>query len=179
MGFGAPPLERANRYCTRRGLTIVDDHAGHGNDGWLFETSRQSLVKVFERPATYRRERAAYERLAEGRVLEIQGHNVPQMLGCDDAAGVLELSIVQAPFVLDFGKVRIDQPLEEYWPQHVLAERWAYWESLFEPWQWSKVVAIFHELGRRHGIWLEDLHPGNIAFEHARDDASPPSPSDA
>jgi len=103
-------------------------------------------------------------------VVAIHGHQVPQMLGHDDDLGVIEMSIVTRPFVLDFGKVRLDQRLEDVWPDEVLAERWAYWRSLFEETQWPTVLAIFRELGGRYGIWLEDIHPGNIAFKEATAD---------
>jgi len=103
-------------------------------------------------------------------VVAIHGHQVPQMLGHDDDLGVIEMSIVTRPFVLDFGKVRLDQRLEDVWPDEVLAERWAYWRSLFEDAQWPIVLAIFRELGGRYGIWLEDIHPGNIAFKEASAD---------
>jgi len=162
-------LERARKFCQQRGLTITEPSAGYGHDGILSLTNRQSYLKTFERPATYAKEREAYRRLKAHGVVTIQGHNVPQLLDYDDALGVIEMSIVARPFVLDFGKVRLDQRLEDHWPAEVLAERWAHWESLFEPDQWPTVLAIFRELGHRYGIWLEDVNPGNITFSEADD----------
>ncbi len=89
---------------------------------------------------------------------------VPQLLSVDAALGAIEMSVVSRPFVLDFGKIQLDRRLEDAWPAEVLEERWAYWESLFEPEQWPIVLAIYGELGHRFGIWLEDIHPGNIGF---------------
>jgi len=118
-------------------------------------------------------ERVAAEIHAAGRVtVEAARAVLLRMLGHDDDLGVIEMSIVTRPFVLDFGKVRLDQRLEDVWPDEVLAERWAYWRSLFEDAQWPIVLAIFHELGGRYGIWLEDIHPGNIAFNEAPSDHS-------
>jgi hypothetical protein len=126
--------------------------------------ARRYVVKVHERVSSYQVERECYRRLAARHTVYLQGHALPMMIGADDALGVLELTIVSPPYVLDFGKARLDSPLEAFWPEHVLDERWAHWESLFEPWQWPKVLAIYDELADRFGIWLEDLRPENIAF---------------
>lgn len=168
--FDHPSMQRAQRYCAKRNLRIIDQPGYSGNDGSVHATDRFTVVKAFDRPRTFMQEAEAYRRLRLYNVVHVQGHHVPQLLHEDAALGVLELSVVRRPFVLDFGKIRLDQRLEEYWPEDVLAERWAYWESLFEPDHWPTVLAIFGELGRRYGIWLEDLHPGNIAFDKQASD---------
>ncbi len=160
--FDQSSVHRARLYCTRYDLHIVDQPGHDGNDGSVHATNRFTVVKAFDRPRNYALEAEAYRRLCGHQV--IQGHHVPQLLNQDATLGVLEMSVVRRPFLLDFGNVRLDQRLEDYWSDEVLAERWAYWESLFEPGQWSMVLAIFYELGRQYGIWLEDIHPGNIGF---------------
>ena len=86
------------------------------------------------------------------------------MIDADEALRVIELTVVNPPFVLDFGKIQLDLMLEEVWEPEILDERWAHWESLFEPEQWPKVLQIAGILGDRFGIWIEDFHLGNIAF---------------
>lgn len=148
----------------------------------MVETPSLSAVKVFDRVEAYGRERDAYLRLRQHQVTSVQGHTAPQLLRYDDVLGVIEMSIVSPPFVLDFGKARLDVSWEEVFrddPQ-VIEERWAHWESLFEPGQWPAVLAIYGELGRRYGVWLEDLHPGNIGFAPAsggRHEPAPPASS--
>lgn len=161
MDFIVPATQRLESYCSAIGQRL-----GLGLEGFVVETSRGTAVKVFGRPPACRRERDVYRRLTERQVVSIQGHAVPQLLGYDDELGVIEMSIVAPPFVLDFGKARLDTSWEEAFRDapHVVVERWAHWESLFEPEQWPMVLAIYGELGRRYGVWLEDLHPGNIAF---------------
>ena len=90
------------------------------------------------------------------------------MVDADVELGVIELTVVAPPFVLDFGKIQLDLMLEEVWEPEILDERWAYWESLFEPHEWPKVLQITGILGDRFGIWIEDLHRGNIAFAESR-----------
>ena len=156
--------ERAALYCARQGLLIVGRPDVSGNDGSIHATHRRTIVKSFNRPQTFDKESQAYRRLAQHSVRQIQGHMVPQLLSVDAALGAIEMSVVSRPFVLDFGKIQLDRRLEDAWPAEVLEERWAYWESLFEPEQWPIVLAIYGELGHRFGIWLEDIHPGNIGF---------------
>ena len=163
-GFNEVAPERAHRFAAEHGLRVVDDNAGFGSDAHLFATGRHSYLKAFERPFRYFRERDVYLRLRRYRVIEIEDHRVPQLVALDDRLGVIEISTVSRPFILDFAKARLDQPLETVWPEHVMEERWRFWQECFEPEQWPQVLAIFGTLGRRYGVWLEDLHPGNIAF---------------
>ena len=71
------------------------------------------------------------------------------------------MSIVQPPYVLDFAKATIDVPPD--FPEHVMAEREAYWADLFDD-RWPKVVEIMQVFERRHGVYLLDPKPANIAF---------------
>ncbi|MEX0887188.1 MAG: hypothetical protein WD009_12205, partial [Phycisphaeraceae bacterium] len=59
----------------------------------------------------YRRELAACVRLREHEVLDVLGHAVPQLLDADPQLGVIELSTVAPPYVLDFAKCQLDVPL--------------------------------------------------------------------
>jgi|GEM_PF-6340786 len=34
----------------------------------------------------------------------------------------------------------------------------------FYPHQWPVVLRLYEHFGRQHGIWMLDLHPGNIRF---------------
>lgn len=162
--FKGAPLDRARRYSRQRGLSIIQANAGSGHDGLLSLSNRQSYLKTFEKSVGYCRERDIYLRLRHHRVLEVLGHTVPQLLDFDSRLGVIEISSVSPPYVLDFAQARLDQPLQDVWPADVLRERWAYWESLFPAEHWQHVQAIFWSLGQRYGIWMEDLNPGNIRF---------------
>lgn len=92
-----------------------------------------------------------------GRVL---GFNVPQLLGYDTELLVLEMTVVQQPFVLDFAEVRLDFPIE--FPDEV----WTHWleekqEQFGERWPVvERVLWDFESLD----IYLLDVSPRNIAF---------------
>ncbi len=108
----------------------------------------------------YLREKAAYERLGERGINSVLGFNVPELLASDDRLLILEITIVQRPFVLDFAGARLDARPE------FSAEIWADWEAekreQFEGrWQTvERILAAFEALG----IYLLDVSPNNIAF---------------
>ena len=169
MCFNRVTLERGQTYADHRGTKIIDV-LDQGHDGTVFITTNQTVVKVHERVASYRVERDVYLRLRDKRITSLEGHQVPQLQGWHDALASLELSIVRRPYVLDFGKASLDVPPEHDWPEHVLSERWHHWEQQFEPEQWPQVLAIYGRLARL-GVYLLDLHPGNIAFDYSTDAA--------
>jgi hypothetical protein len=94
------------------------------------------------------------------RIWVVRGFNVPQLLDYDSDLLVLELTVVQQPFVLDFAEVRLDFPME--FPDDV----WTHWreekqEQFGERWTVvERVLGEFEALD----IYLLDVSPRNIAF---------------
>jgi hypothetical protein len=90
----------------------------------------------------------------------VLGFNVPQLIRHDDSLRVLEMTIVERPFVLDFAGAYLDTRPE--FP----ADVWADWEfekrEQFEGrWkQVEQVLSAFEEMG----MYLLDVSPSNIAF---------------
>lgn len=144
------------------------------------QSTRSTFLKVFGRREAFELEWRVYRRLRSAGVLAVSGFAVPSLLDADPTLGVLELSRVQPPFVLDFASVTIDQTPEQRWPDEPgrLQASWARAEEAFSahpPAHWARVVALYEEFGRRFGVWMLDLHPGNIAFADA--DRSVPCPT--
>src|SRR6476660_1136861 len=83
---------------------------GHGIDGNVWHTSRQSALKVFARRETYERERDCYRRLFENGVARLAGFHVPELLDYSNAHCTIEMTIVKPPCILDFGKAYVDSP---------------------------------------------------------------------
>lgn len=120
-------------------------------------------LKVHLRREPFEVELETYLRLREAKVAQVLGFNVPQLLGYDAELLVLEMTVVQQPFVLDFAEVRLDFPLE--FPDDV----WTHWleekqEQFGERWPLvQRVLGEFEALD----IYLLDVSPRNIAFrEH-------------
>ena len=49
-------------------------------------------------------------RLKLARVEDILGFNVPQLLGHDDESSLIQMTVVERPFVLDFAGAYLDVP---------------------------------------------------------------------
>jgi hypothetical protein len=156
---GGSHEDRASSYAKRWGYAIA--RFGFGVDGTVFRSDFGSAIKVFERERSYRTERNVYLRLQEDQVIGVCGHAVPELIRFDDEAWIIEMTIVQPPYVLDFAKATIDVPPD--FQDEVMEERQAYWADLFGD-RWPRVVEIMRVFERRHGIYLLDPKPGNIEF---------------
>ena len=160
--FDEDILQRADEYTRLRGLQL-EQRLGFGKDGTVWATDRATAVKVFGRRDTYDREHAAYRRLADQGVSDVLGHHVPQLLRFDDARLVIEMTIVQAPFLLDFAGAWLDQ--QPAFGEEVL-EQWLEEKQEQFGERWSHIAAVLAAL-QGYGIHLMDIHPGNITFAEA------------
>ena len=160
-------IPRARLYAARHQLEISEpaESLGSGKDGIILVAKNKvkpgdSAVKVLKENEAYLREKRVYERLRAAGVRNVMGFNVPQFLGCADDLRVIEMTIVQRPFVLDFAGAHLDTRPE------FAAEIWSDWEvekrEQFE-WRWPTVEKILAAFEAR-GIYLLDVSPGNIGF---------------
>ncbi|MCA9288549.1 MAG: hypothetical protein KDA05_08185 [Phycisphaerales bacterium] len=133
-------------------------------------------IKAFERKEGFGRELAVYQRLAAGRVRVVRGHAVPELVDHDAALGVIAMSVVTLPYVLDFAKVSLDAPPD--FPDEVVRAEEHRAARLFGPLLWPRVVGILAEF-RRLGVWLLDVNPRNIGFSRAELEASQEAGRDA
>jgi hypothetical protein len=156
-------VRRSQEYAQRFALRL-DRRLGFGKDGTVWETDRQTALKVFRHADPFRRELAAYGRLQERGVLDVNGHHVPQLVRMDDQLLVIEMTIVQPPFVLDFASAYLDEHAPTF-PDEVM-EEWLARKTEEFGLHWPQAVSILAAL-RRHGIHMTDVHPGNIAFGEA------------
>jgi hypothetical protein len=150
---------RSREYARRKNATI-GDRLGWGQDGVVVPTSLKSALKAFRYEELYRQELAVYQRLADWEVTSVRGFAVPRLLGYDDDLWVLEMQIVERPFVLDFAGGYLDRP-PEFDPE-VMAEIEEMRREQFGE-RWPTVQGILAEF-RSYGIYLTDIKPGNIEF---------------
>lgn len=156
--------EKLRTYATRRQLRI-GSKLGSGRQGSVFEfesleSGSRAAVKFFSEREPFVREWEVYERLASLAVTSIEGFNVPELVGFDEELLALEMTIVKRPFVLDFAGAYLDDPPE--FPPNVI-EEWREQKQEEFGKSWSQVEDVLMIL-RGHGIYLMDIHPGNIAF---------------
>src|SRR5262249_27050517 len=114
-------VRRIERFLDSQGCYGLGQ-LGWGWEGVVIQTSRQTAVKGLKFSEHYRRERDVYSRLKEHDIRKVQGCFVPRLLRFDDTVEVIEMTIVTAPFVLDFAGARLDAPFD--YPPDV----WEEWE---------------------------------------------------
>jgi hypothetical protein len=156
-------LERAESYAHRKRILIQSkDMLGYGSDGSVWGSSVQTAVKAFNRERNYLDEVECYRRLRAAGVTEIGMFNVPVLEGYDDELLVIEISIVQPPYLLDFGKVYLDRQPVDLYDEQMMENATAEWRERFGD-RWDKVSAAMYWL-RQYGIYYYDPRPGNIWF---------------
>jgi hypothetical protein len=158
MGEFADPIDlRLALYCLNRGLD-VHERLGFGKDGSVWSSSAFTAIKVFTSSLRCDRERDVYTRLRVSGAHVIAGYAVPEVLECDEKLGVIEMTIVRPPFVLDFATAALDSAPD--FPEEVLADWFAEKREQFGE-DWPKAAAVVRAL-ERLGIFMLDVHPGNI-----------------
>lgn len=151
---------RVGRFELRQGIRRIQQ-LGFGKDGIVWATDRASVIKAHGRVHTYEAEREVYRRLSRHNVDEIDGHAVPRLLDTDDACFIIEMTIVQPPFILDFASAVLDEPPD--FPPEVLDQWTADKREAFDQ-DIAHLERILRTLRRAHGIYMMDVHPDNIRF---------------
>jgi hypothetical protein len=151
---------RLNAYLSKHHITVVQP-LGQGKDGTVFVTDRVTAVKVHERPESYLPERNAYIRLLDLKVDRISGFAVPVLELYDDDLRVIEMTIVMAPYILDFASAKIDAAHDLIEDEgHTLIDMI---RERFDE-RADDVIALIDELGSYAGVYLTDVHAHNIKF---------------
>lgn len=151
--------ERLSEYVVKTGRT-VEKRLGWGQEGLVFSTTAKTALKSYIHPELYANERNVYLRLQEREMNSAGNFAVPMLVGFDDSLRVLEMSVVSPPFILDFAGAYLDRkpPFDD--------EQWEEWEELkieqFED-HWPEVRLAMSTF-KRHGIYLNDVKPGNVTF---------------
>ncbi len=152
--------QRAKVYCEQRFCEpLFNSQLGWGQEGYVWETSQRSAIKVYRENGeiNFNREFRCYTILAEHGLIELKGFNIPQMIDSDSRLLVIEMTIVSAPYILDFGKAN-------FAPHDFSEEVMEYYNQEREEWfegNWDRVQNALYSL-ERLGIYYNDARPGNI-----------------
>ena len=156
-------LYNALSYCNANSTElIIDPIIGAGEDGSVWSSEYGSAIKAFERDENYEKELECYQRLDRANISEINGLAVPRLIGFDDEKRIVEMTIVQEPYILDFGKVYLDQPPPYANDPHIIEWHEAKILRDFGP-NATQVFMVLHHL-RTMGIYYADPHCRNICF---------------
>lgn len=158
----------ARDYAECHGV-ILREPLGFGIHGIVFAVQSKakqdrSAIKFHEHSEPYHREKSIYQRLADQEVTEIEEFHVPQLLGFDDVFLAIEMTIVKAPFVLDFAGAYLEPPefpdsVTAEWEKEKQEQFGARWNSV------EKLIQAFQDLN----IYLLDVSPSNVAFRDEKE----------
>ena len=146
-------IANAEEYAKLKSLT-TEKVFGYGQEGYILQTNKATAVKAFYYEAHYRHELEIYEYLERWEIRTAAGFHIPELVAHHDQLKVIEITVVSPPFVVDFVGARIDEPFEreDEWLESTM--------ELFES-EWDRVKIAIMVL-EDHGIYLSDIHPGNI-----------------
>lgn len=161
-----PSLERqASEYAAKSGGNLRET-IGEGQDGKVWVSRKGTAIKAFERERNYITELECYQRLKKNSITKLHGFSIPGLIGYSNDLLVIEMDLVVPPYLLDFGKVHLDNPPD------FSAEVWRDWqvqrEALFEK-HWPEVRKLISAL-KRYGMHYLDAKPGNILFGDEQQD---------
>jgi hypothetical protein len=155
------PRDRAEAIARRyTGIDQLLKDLGSGAEGYVFASPSATAIKVFTHHEKFDRELAAYQRLLEHDVIDVLGFAVPRLVHFDANLLVIEMTMVQPPFLLDFAQSVLDMPLD--FPEG-LDEWWERIEPDFGD-RFPIVQQLFYELQHKYGIYYYDLAPRNVNF---------------
>ena len=165
----APLLERAEQYAQSRQIEIVrKERLGHGSDGSVWKTNRPSALKALYRVEVYQKELECYRRLKEAGIRTLGGFDIPMLEGCDHQLMVIEMTLVEPPYLLDFGKVYLDRAPTHLYDKELMKRAYIEWRERFGN-RWSDVAHVL-ELLKKYGIHYFDPRPSNIDTGESADD---------
>ena len=163
-------FQNACNYGKRRNKEIMRQGSpGHGMEGRVWKTTSHSVLKAFYRHESYKTELSCYERLLEHKVNSIHNLEVPVLEGFEHSLQVIEITFVQPPYLLDFGKATLDDPPEYLRDPQDLHRFQSQWKAEFGN-RWPDVNALLYTLETKYGIFYLDPRPQNICFNDPEDD---------
>lgn len=156
----------ARRYASRNRVSVELPELGGGIHGRVYFARGAGApgggaIKVFHQEEFFLRELGVYERLRDAGIREILGLAVPQLIRADGELWVLEMTVVERPYLLDFAGAYLDGSAP-----HFDEEVWETWEEdkrekFGERWpEVKRVLAALED----NGIQMLDVNPGNVAL---------------
>ena len=155
-------FERLTKYVSRKSTQLLE-RLGSGVDGLVYSTNKGSAVKAHRAKTLFEKELRVYQRLKMHPDNDFAGFNVPRLLEHHPELWVIEMDLVVVPFALDFAGATLDKPSPSLLDQ--TEEEFAEWEEskieIFGVEDWQVVQTVI-SCFRRIGIYLSDVHKGNI-----------------
>lgn len=140
------------------------ERLGFGQDGLVYATDQESVLKCLRHERLYQNERNVYQRLAQLGCEEIAGFNVPKLINSDDELWIVEIQILTPPFVLNFAGASPDQP-SRIFVEMSEDDQLEWMETRIEMYgeEWPLVETLLAQLWG-YKIFLTDVKPGDISL---------------
>lgn len=112
--------DRAEMYAFKKNLKI-NAILGGGYDGIVMSTDAGTAIKSLNNPRLYWNELSVYQRLKSLNLSSLSGFRIPKLIDFDDENYLIVMTLVKAPFVVDFASARLERPepfdddIVEYW----------------------------------------------------------------
>lgn len=151
--------DRLSKYAAQNNKRL-NSELGWGYEGLVYSTTSKSAIKAYRHDNLYQKERNVYRRMRERGISSADAFTVPRLISRSDDWLAVEMTIVSPPFILDFAGAYLDEK-----PPYS-AEEWAQWESEKSEQfgdRWPEVRSAMYTF-RAHGIYLNDVKPGNVTF---------------
>jgi hypothetical protein len=151
--------DRLSRYCSVCGIELVEQF-GWGYEGLVYSTVSKSAIKAFRHRELYENELKVYLRLRDHAVKAAHEFAVPRLISWNDEFLVIEMTIVSPPFILDFAGAYLDKrpPFDDEQLQEWEEQKMEQFED-----RWP-IVRSALSFFKGHGIYLNDVKPGNVTF---------------
>lgn len=151
------------RYSQLYAVRFVDK-LGNGKDGDVLKTSDGHAVKFLTENDAFQRELRAYQILRHSDMDQINGFQIPRLIRHDQPLRAIEMTIVDAPFILDFAAAYTQAECDRFdFSEDVILERQAYWAEIFGD-RWPFVQQRCDAFTEATGLILLDLSLNNIKF---------------
>ncbi len=158
-------LSIAQRYLGGRSRVIRS--LGWGTDGIVYQTANTTAIKIHHRKELYHTELEVYKRLDQKNITHIGEHVIPRLIDYSNEHLLIEMTVVEPPYILDFAKATIDHAItfsDDAWEQWIADRREVFGDN------WPAVAGIYNYFKRHLGVYLHDLTPRNINFDRPRDE---------
>jgi len=147
----------AQRYF---GSAAPPERIGWGISGYVYVSPElPTVVKIHHHQEFFARELEVYQRLSTLRLTSIIGLNVPRLIDHRPSLRLIEIELVDAPYLLDFAGVEYTPPEIAWEPDRV-----AQWHEeigyRFGP--NAHIAYAAHHALTRYGMYYMDLRPSNV-----------------
>ncbi len=153
------PLSRLHEYCKKHfESNSLSSQLGEGTDGAVWLTQHRTAVKAFFSERQFKAELGCFLRLEKHQVTSIFGYAIPRLIDADQTLLVIEMTTVEPPYLLDFGKAYLD--LKPEYTSHQWSDLYNRVRQIYGD-RYEEVMRVVTGL-QQYGIYYYDITLNNV-----------------